>query len=121
MRKLAIGLALASTALASPALARDGQWYVGVEGGAMLVEDLDLDTVGANNAIIQNHEAGYDFDGIVGYDFGGFRLETEVAYKAAAIDSTNAFAAAIPGSQLWDLTFSVTLQRMVKPTLSASC
>ena len=44
MRKLAIGLALASTALASPALARDGQWYVGVEGGALLVEGRGIDT-----------------------------------------------------------------------------
>jgi hypothetical protein len=43
MRKLAISLALASTALASPALARDDQWYVGVDGGAMIVEDLSLD------------------------------------------------------------------------------
>ena len=34
MRKLAIGLALASTALASPSMARDGSWYVGVDGGA---------------------------------------------------------------------------------------
>ena len=40
MRKLAIGLALASTALATPSMARDGQWYVGVDGGAMVVEDL---------------------------------------------------------------------------------
>ena len=37
-----------------------------------------------------DHEEGYDFDGIVGYDFGGFRLESEVAYKAAGVDSTNA-------------------------------
>ena len=42
MRKLAIGLVLASTALASPALARDDQWYVGVDGGAILVADLAL-------------------------------------------------------------------------------
>ena len=40
MRKLAIGLALASTALASPALARDDQWYVGVDGGAMIGDPL---------------------------------------------------------------------------------
>ena len=43
MRKFVIGMAMASTALASPALARDDAWYVGVEGGAMLVEDMDLD------------------------------------------------------------------------------
>ena len=43
MRKLAIVMALASTAIASPVLAKDKAWYVGVEGGAMLVEDMDLD------------------------------------------------------------------------------
>ncbi|MEQ1688247.1 MAG: flagellar motor protein MotB, partial [Sphingopyxis sp.] len=47
MRKLAVALALASTALTSPALARDDSWYVGVEGGVMLVEDLSLD-IGTN-------------------------------------------------------------------------
>jgi outer membrane protein OmpA-like peptidoglycan-associated protein/opacity protein-like surface antigen len=83
MRKLAIGLALASTALASPALARDDQWYVGVEGGAMIVEDLELDVGAVNNGIKIDNEYGYDFGGLVGYDFGGFRLETEVAYKQA--------------------------------------
>ena len=43
MRKLAIAVALASTALATPALARDKAWYVGVEGGAMIVEDIHFD------------------------------------------------------------------------------
>ncbi|MEO0441723.1 MAG: outer membrane beta-barrel protein, partial [Pseudomonadota bacterium] len=86
MRKLAIGLALASTALASPALARDGQWYVGVEGGALLVEDTDLDIAGINNVASIDYDEGYDFDAIVGYDFGPFRLESEVAYKSAAAD-----------------------------------
>lgn len=37
MRKLAVTLALASTALTTPALARDDAWYVGVEGGSMPV------------------------------------------------------------------------------------
>ena len=43
MRKLAVAVALASTALASPAMARDNSWYVGVGGGVMIVEDIDLD------------------------------------------------------------------------------
>ena len=41
MRKLAIGMALASTAFATPAVARDGSWYAGIEGGLMIVEDFD--------------------------------------------------------------------------------
>ena len=39
MRKLGIAVALATTAMATPALARDHTFYVGVEGGGMLVED----------------------------------------------------------------------------------
>ena len=46
MRKLVIGMALASTAIASPALARDDAWYVEVDGGVMIVEDLEFDVNG---------------------------------------------------------------------------
>ncbi len=91
MRKLAITLALASTAIATPALARDDAWYIGVEGGVSLVEDADLGITNANGTAAGlgnvNHDKGYDFDGIVGYDFGGFRLEAEVGYKSANVDS----------------------------------
>jgi OmpA-OmpF porin, OOP family len=85
MRKLAIGLVLASTALASPALARDDQWYVGVDGGAMIVEDLALDIGTLDNAASVDTKNGYDFGGLVGYDFGGFRLESEVSYRQANV------------------------------------
>ena len=92
MRKLAVVLALASTALATPALARDKSWYVGVEGGAMVVEDINFDirtaagvtTTRANNV---DHDYGYDVDGVIGYDFGGFRVETEVGYRSATVDA----------------------------------
>lgn len=87
MRKLAAVLALASTALASPALARDKSWYVGIEGGAMIVEDIDYDIGATAKAGTVNHNYGYDVDGVVGYDFGGFRVETEVGYRRATVDS----------------------------------
>ena len=95
MRKLAVVLALASTALASPALARDKSWYVGVEGGAMIVEDLKYDItntagVRTNNASTVDHDYGYDVDGVIGYDFGMFRVETEVGYRKATVDSYRA-------------------------------
>jgi OmpA-OmpF porin, OOP family len=86
MRKLAVVLALASTALASPALARDKAWYVGVEGGAMIVEDLDFDVNGIGDAATVDSDYGYDFGGFVGYDFGGFRIETEASYRSAKVD-----------------------------------
>jgi outer membrane protein OmpA-like peptidoglycan-associated protein/opacity protein-like surface antigen len=90
MRKVAIVLALASTALAAPAFARDKSWYVGAEGGAMIVEDIDYDIRGATAALsgtgTVDHKYGFDVDGVVGYDFGGFRLETEVGYRRASVD-----------------------------------
>ena len=92
MRKLAISLALASTALASPALARDNQWYVGVDGGAMIVEDLALDIGAQTNAATVDADKGYDFGGVVGYDFGGFRLESEVSYRKANVSGFNSSA-----------------------------
>jgi outer membrane protein OmpA-like peptidoglycan-associated protein len=86
MRKLAVVLALASTALATPALARDKSWYVGIEGGAMIVEDIDYDIGATRNAATVDHDYGYDVDGVIGYDFGGFRVETEVGYRSATVD-----------------------------------
>jgi OmpA-OmpF porin, OOP family len=98
MRKLAVGLALASTALASPSMARDGAWYVGVDGGAMLVEDLDLDIGAAPIQGTANTDTGYDFGAVVGHDFGGFRLEAEVSYRETDLKNFSSTAAAIPGS-----------------------
>ncbi|HJT39242.1 MAG TPA: flagellar motor protein MotB, partial [Sphingobium sp.] len=42
MRKLALAAALATSALATPALARDDSWYVGIDSGVVLVEDQDI-------------------------------------------------------------------------------
>ncbi|WP_156445673.1 outer membrane protein, partial [Sphingomonas sp. CCH9-F2] len=90
MRKLAMIMALASTALATPALARDKAWYVGVEGGAMIVEDIDYSITGTaasrSGTGTVDHDYGYDVDGVIGYDFGAFRLETEVGYRSATVD-----------------------------------
>ncbi|MEQ1543376.1 MAG: OmpA family protein [Novosphingobium sp.] len=82
MRKLVIGMALASTALATPALARDDSWYIEGDAGAMIVEDMkNLVSPGVGSL---DTKTGYDFGGIVGYDFGMFRLEAEASYRRAA-------------------------------------
>jgi OOP family OmpA-OmpF porin len=83
MRKLAVILALATTALSTPALARDDAWYVGVEGGAMLVEDVNFDIGSTVRAASADHAAGWDVDATIGYDFGPFRAEAEVGYRQA--------------------------------------
>jgi hypothetical protein len=98
MRKLALVVALASTALAGPAFAKDKTWYVGLEGGGMLVEDSHFDLAGFNDALKVNHDTGFDVDGIVGYDLGMFRIEGEVGYKNAENDTLSVAAQAPPAS-----------------------
>ncbi|MFN3726579.1 MAG: OmpA family protein [Allosphingosinicella sp.] len=99
MRKLAIAVALSTTVLAGPALARDGAWYVGGDFGAMIVEDVDLsfDPDGANRILSLDHDYGYDGALFVGYDFGAFRLEAEVAYKSAELEGYNSAVPGLPG------------------------
>jgi OOP family OmpA-OmpF porin len=86
MRKLAILAVLASTAMATPALARDDAWYIGVEGGGMIVQKADYRLTGAILGS-SKQKKGFDVDGIIGYDFGAFRLEGEVGYKQAILKS----------------------------------
>ncbi|HEX8215756.1 MAG TPA: OmpA family protein [Allosphingosinicella sp.] len=87
MRKLAIAMALSSTVLAAPALARDGAPYVGAEFGAMIVEDIDFDIGTANNAFGIDHDYGYDAALFAGYDLGMFRIEVEASQKRADVDA----------------------------------
>jgi outer membrane protein OmpA-like peptidoglycan-associated protein/opacity protein-like surface antigen len=101
MRKLAIAMALASTALATPAVARDKSWYVGIEGGVMLVNDsvIDYNFTGpparsARDGLAIEYNTGFDIDAIAGYDMGWWRLEGELGYKRASIDNFNVAAPA---------------------------
>jgi hypothetical protein len=63
-------MAMASTALASPALAKDDSWYIGAEFGSMLVEDGDFDINATTDTHEVSHDLGFDGGGYVGYDFG---------------------------------------------------
>lgn len=87
MRNLAIAVALSSTLLATPALARDGAMYIGGEFGAVSVNDMNADVGTVDNALTIEHDHGYGGGIFVGYDFGAFRLEAEAAYKKASMDS----------------------------------
>jgi len=86
MRMLAIGLALAATALSSAATAKDKAWYIGLEAGVNLLQKQRLDIKSANGAtttrdsITHTYFPGFDVGGNVGYDFGGFRAEFALNY-----------------------------------------
>jgi len=97
--------AVATAAIATPAVARDGQGYVGVEAGVAWVKsqsgDVDitytpLDVPGGtpllpagqsfNNIFDLDSHMGYNIGMYGGYDFGVFRLEGEVDWMHANLD-----------------------------------
>ncbi|MBC7497913.1 MAG: flagellar motor protein MotB, partial [Sphingomonadaceae bacterium] len=91
MRKLVVALALASTALAGPALAKDNSFYVGIEGGGIINQNQTFDLKATNGTVSSaplraNYKVGFDVDGKIGYDFGMFRSEFEVGYKNNNVD-----------------------------------
>jgi opacity protein-like surface antigen len=106
MRKFLL-TATAMLTIASPAAARDGQPYFGVEGGILLPKDQDANIdvdftttqtpaapvapagpadTSFNNALGIDYRRGLDLDAIVGYDFGAFRLEAEAGFKRAKLN-----------------------------------
>jgi opacity protein-like surface antigen len=90
--------AAAAIAVASPAAARDGAPYVGIEGGLIfdgkfkgdvdyVGNDGDIDFAGSyDNAVQIDMNTALDADIIAGYDFGMFRLEGELGYKRLKSD-----------------------------------
>ena len=91
MRKFILGAALASTALATPALARDDSWYIELDGGVTLVDDFNLAGPSFNRNTVDvakiDSKAGYDIATVIGYDFGMFRLEGEANYRRAPVST----------------------------------
>jgi opacity protein-like surface antigen len=89
MRRMVIAAAAAATMLSTPAFARDGSMYIGVEAGAVKPATTDLrfvnSTVNESGGLRLKHKVGWDADLVTGYDFGMFRLEGEVGYKRASI------------------------------------
>ena len=104
MRLFYLTAAATLTLLASPALARDGATYVGIEGGILfprntnyLVTSTRVQSVPtgggllgqtvttSNNAygsgFVSDYRKGVDIDAIAGYDFGFVRVEGELGYK----------------------------------------
>ena len=92
MRKMMLA-AVAATAIATPAIARDGSGYVGLEAGPMILQDVHLDYVDSNSDINDafglDYNTGWDADIIGGYDFGMFRVEGELGYKRAGLNKIN--------------------------------
>ena len=102
---------MASTAFASPALAKDDTWYVELNAGGMIVEDID-NLSGSNEVGTLDTKIGYDVGGIVGYDFGPFRLEAEASFRRAEekgyFDNTVSLAME-PTTEIEQITFFIKM------------
>src|SRR6476469_520781 len=118
MKRILLATALGAAFLASPAAARDGSPYVGIEGGVLFAKKAHANTfvdytttqtpvtnplfvgpadVTYNNAYSIKNKRGIDADAIVGYDFGMFRLEGELGYKRTRVKSLTVDPAFVTG------------------------
>ena len=79
MRKIVLGMAVAATALATPALARDGEGYFGADIG---YTDVEAHKIFSDNipVVREKEKDGYELGAFIGYDWGRIRTEAEVAY-----------------------------------------
>lgn len=92
MRKYLLAAA-AIAALSTPAMARDGAPYVGIEGGILFDADTDFDlevddgttVTDYDDAFQLDYKRGWDIDAIAGYDFGFIRAEGELGYKRVKV------------------------------------
>jgi opacity protein-like surface antigen len=103
MRKLLL-VAIAVSAATTPALARDGVGYIGIDGGFMKVEDIDFDfeddDSSVDNLFGVDVKTGFDVALVGGHDFGLVRVEGEVGYKRASLDEVRVDQSVVPASSL---------------------
>lgn len=97
--------------VATPAAARDGSAYVGLEGGLWFPRDLNGSltvnyptattphgAISYPGGVTLNAKSGYDVDAVAGYDLGMFRVEGELSYKRANLSGLS-----LPSQALADL------------------
>ena len=92
MRNLLCVAALGTTMLVAVNASAAQNWYIGAEGGLTFNSKSGLTGLGSTMDGDVSYKDGYVFGGVLGYDFGGFRLEGEVAHrynKAKAFNITN--------------------------------
>src|SRR5436189_5283121 len=94
-------LATATVALiASPAFAKDGSGYAGIDVGAVWPNKQHVNgSIDFTNPLVPDvvstdigslkYKTGIDADLIGGYDFGMFRLEGELGYKHGKMKTPN--------------------------------
>lgn len=108
-------LAATALALASSASAANG-WYMSLGAGWNQLTDSDYSVGPGGSTYTGNteHESGYIIAGAVGYDWGRWRAEFEVAYRDNNIDCTTQSGSGVCGSVgsnegVWELSQMVNV------------
>jgi OmpA-OmpF porin, OOP family len=96
MRKIALGLGVAASAIAAPALARDGQTYFGADVGVVFTNEYDADVGTIANAVTTENDPGWEVAALLGHDFGPIRTELEGSYKEFSPEQYTSLVAGLP-------------------------
>jgi outer membrane protein OmpA-like peptidoglycan-associated protein len=89
-------MAVAASAIAAPAMARDGQGYFGADIGVVVDNEVDVAISGVEDAANIEHEMGWDLGAFLGYDFGFIRTEAEISYKENDPETLTTVAPGVP-------------------------
>jgi OmpA-OmpF porin, OOP family len=89
MRRISLVVALATTALASGANAKDNYWYSSIKGGPSIAQTAQHETDAGVNAALVDTKTGFNVAGEIGYDFGIFRTGFELGYQSFGVNGVN--------------------------------
>ncbi|WP_419176872.1 outer membrane protein [Desulfosediminicola sp.] len=71
--------------------------YTSIHFGMAIPDDTDTSWSGVPLATV-SADSGYAMTGALGYDFGGFRLESELGYQGNSIDTARVGGLSLPAS-----------------------
>jgi opacity protein-like surface antigen len=87
MRTLRLTILITFAAIAGASVASAQGMYASVIGGVNFTHDGEFAGVGVDSEF----DTGYVVGGNVGYDFGDYRLEGEISYRANDLDNIGGF------------------------------
>jgi outer membrane protein OmpA-like peptidoglycan-associated protein len=111
LRGLLLGsaIALGSAGAANAAITTPEGWYLSLGAGANWVEDgnvTEVDISGGTVVNVFSYDDGWAVISAVGYDYGRWRVEFELAYRDNDVDnfSSGGGPSSAPGADLWELS-----------------
>lgn len=113
---LGTAFALGSAGAADASVTTPSGWYLSLAGGANWIEDGNIDEFSFGVLSTTNEfswDTGYVVAGAVGYDFGRWRVEFELAYRDNDADGfCSSFAppcSSAPNADVWELSQMVNV------------